>query len=741
MAARMPAAPPSVVISYVPADEASLHALERQLAPLRDAKKIAPWSAREVPPGEDAAAAILEHLGAADVVLVLLSADYLAADAGASEMAAALRRRHAEGATIVPVLVRPCLVDETPLGRLGPLPQNGEPISTWANQDLAWMGVAKAVRDLVADRGAGKTRALPPPLPRVPHFVGRDALADEVAGALVAATVEPVLLLGGPGIGKTTLSIAVVRRAEIARQFGARRVFARLDGATTGDAVKATVASAAGIPPGPGPQAALHAWLAEGPALVVLDNLETPHAADPDGTEAALEVLTEAPDVAVLASVRGTLRPAGVGWKAIELTPLKAPHDVDLFCELAREHAGERTGVAELVAPLGGVPLAIALLAHAAQGNPLANLRLERRARGPAALDRGGSDKHASWAVCVDLSFQSPRMTAEARRLAAVLALLPEGAAIEDVPELLERPAVGPAAARVLAQVGVAYFENGRLRMLPPMREQVRAAYAPAPADHERTMEHFRSLAVALGPKAGKEGGREAIERLGPEWANVVDVLESGLSGTVPIAWIDAACALCDFVRFSGLGSGAPLDLARSAAARIADVAREANCIRSLGDIALHRSDHDAARARYEEALPLYRKVGSVLGEANCIKSLGDIALQRSDHDAARARYEEALPLFRKVGSVLGEANCIKNLGEIALRRSDPDAARACFEEALGLYARIPEPFSMGWTERRLARLATEDAGRRAHVEAARRLWTGIQRADLVADLDKEFPS
>ena len=47
----------------------------------------------------------------------------------------------------------------------------------------------------------------------------------------------------------------------------------------------------------------------------------------------------------------------------------------------------------------------------------------------------------------------------------------------------------------------------------------------------------------------------------------------------------------------------------------------------------------------------------------------------------------------------------------------------------------------MGWTERRLARLATEDAGRRAHVEAARRLWTGIQRADLVADLDKEFPS
>jgi tetratricopeptide (TPR) repeat protein len=719
----------SVFVSYVREDEGFLRALETQLAPLRTSGKIALWSGRALSPGEDERKAALEQLGAADVIVLLLSPDYLADEDVVREMAAALRKREAEHASIAPVLVRPCLVEETPLGRLRALPENGEPISTWANQDLAWLSVVKGLRPLLTSHVPARGRALAPMLPQAPVFVGRDAQADEVTEALLASPSQPVVLLGGPGIGKTTLSIAVVRRAEVAKRFGARRVFARLDGATTGEAALAKVATAAGLPPSTELRAALLAWLAEAPALVVLDNLETPHATDREGTEALIAWLAEQNDIAILASVRGGLRPGGATWKAIELRPLRPPHDVELFCKLAQEHETDRAAVTALVSPLGGVPLAIALLALAAQGNSLVALRMEWEARRTATLDQGGTGAHASWAACVDVSFRSPRMTAEAERLCRVLALLPEGAAVEDLPSLLPAPAVAAAAARVLAHVGLAYFENGRLRMLPPLRHHVRAARPVEATDRARAADHYRVLAKTLGPRAGSQGGREAVEGLAPEWANVEELLGEGIEAEGPAQWIDTAVALADFIRFSGLGTPEPLERALRAAQSSKDTAREADCIRRLGDIALARSEHEQARARYEAALPLYRQVGSVLGETNCIQCLGDIALARSEHEQARARYEAALPLYRQVGSVLGEANCIQCLGDIALERSEHEQARTRYEAALPLFRQVGSVLGEASCIKRLGDIAlarSEHEQARTRYEAALPLYRQV---------------
>ncbi|HYU31944.1 MAG TPA: hypothetical protein VEW48_07260 [Thermoanaerobaculia bacterium] len=75
-----------------------------------------------------------------------------------------------------------------------------------------------------------------------------------------------------------------------------------------------------------------------------------------------------------------------------------------------------------------------------------------------------------------------------------------------------------------------------------------------------------------------------------------------------------------------------------------------------------------------------------------------------------------------------------------ALRRSDPETAAAQFSEALGLYQKVQEPFSIGWTHVRLARLTPEGSEeRQSHLRAAWEAWESIKRLDLVEWLREEF--
>lgn len=152
-----------VFLSYSHKDEALREELAAQLEILVANKTLETWHARKIEPGRDWRAAVHREIDEADVVLLLVSADFLASDyCRDTEVRRAIERHQAGTARVVPVVLRPCLWDEAPFGHLAPLPANGTPITRCLDRDEAWLEVARAVRAIARGDGASARVASPP---------------------------------------------------------------------------------------------------------------------------------------------------------------------------------------------------------------------------------------------------------------------------------------------------------------------------------------------------------------------------------------------------------------------------------------------------------------------------------------------------------------------------------------------------------------------------------------------------
>ncbi len=544
----------------------------------------------------------------------------------------------------------------------------------------------------------GKKSAAPSPppaasapslLPPKPRCFGRDDEVRDLVETLLQPSSPPTPILGGPGSGKTIITQIALHDRRVAERFRARRFFVRCDGATTREALVSEIARVVGIEPGTNPEASLFQALAIGPTLLVLDNAETPWEGATSSVEELLSALSSVDGLALIASIRGDQRPLGPSWRSsIRVGPLGLEAARDAFLAIAGEKFRKDPDLNRLLEAVDRLALAITLLAHEAEGEPnLSGLWRRWQTRRTVLLQyAGGRERLTNIEVSLDLSWNGPRMTSAARRLLSVMALLPDGVAHEDLDALM--PGEADEAVSALRKVSLGFDQGNRLRVLAPVREYVRGKHKPVAEDLDRAVDSYLEIACT-GDLVGEAGGAEAARKLVQELGNLDAMISKGLEREDPEPAILAACDLGWLNCGTGWGSGEPLDKALTAARSIGRKDLEARSLERLGDIAFSRSDHDAARARNEEALSLYRNVGDVRGEANCIWSLGDIALERSDYDAARARYEEALSLYRNVGHVRGEANCIWRLGDIALKRLDLDVACARYEEALPLYRNV----------------------------------------------------
>jgi internalin A len=140
-----------VFVSYSHKDERQLNELKTHLSPLERLKLIETWYDRRIVAGEDFGEKINENIDSADIILLLVSADFIASDyCYQKEMERALERHEKKEARVVPVIVRDVDWKVIPgLSRLTAVPKDGRPVRNWPNKDTAWRDVSERVRAIL----------------------------------------------------------------------------------------------------------------------------------------------------------------------------------------------------------------------------------------------------------------------------------------------------------------------------------------------------------------------------------------------------------------------------------------------------------------------------------------------------------------------------------------------------------------------------------------------------------------
>lgn len=142
--------PLRLFFSYSPADAIHRDELERHLSALSREGLIHSFSDRLINAGEERYTRIRLQLDQSDLILVLLSPDYLSSDYLCdSELQHALHRHRTGESAVIPIVVRPVDWRFTPLGGLEALPRNGKPVTEWKTRDSAWLEVAQCLREAV----------------------------------------------------------------------------------------------------------------------------------------------------------------------------------------------------------------------------------------------------------------------------------------------------------------------------------------------------------------------------------------------------------------------------------------------------------------------------------------------------------------------------------------------------------------------------------------------------------------
>lgn len=250
----------TLYLCYAQKEKTLRAALEAHLQPLKQQGLITTWHDGEIRAGAEWQSELRLHLQTADIILLLISSNFLASDNLYREgMLEALGRHERSEAVVIPILMRPVDWEATSISKLRILPSNGRAVTEWSNRDAAFLDIAREVRaavegllaasllnrpdeassaretSFVADKRAARRREEGQVAPTIfffnapfidaNEFYGRQRACNELLDN--AAKRASTSIVGPRRIGKTWL-LAYLKQT-ISARFGSRFPVASID--------------------------------------------------------------------------------------------------------------------------------------------------------------------------------------------------------------------------------------------------------------------------------------------------------------------------------------------------------------------------------------------------------------------------------------------------------------------------------------------------------------------------------
>ena len=704
----MTAAPVKVFYSYAHEDAELLEKLKTHLAGLKQRKLISEWHDGEITAGTDWGKEIAEHLASANVILLLISPDFISSDhVNDVELKKAIER-HKEGtARVIPIILRPVNWDGLAFSNLKALPLDGRPVTRWPNRDEAFLDIAKGIEKTIGELNLRAPLPLTeenvPRLSPLTHIEPQSAVGfvprkdrdgndiiEQLRAGLAPGSSRVIALWGAGGVGKTALAAEAVRSLihnyqqrvvwisadgrdefalpnlldEIANQFG------RPEFRTLGIETK---------------KQSIHDLVVEMPSLIVLDNFET---VKPKEQALCLDWLSHISPSSALITTRARIELPSI--LNVPIKPMLVTEANEFLDRLVQQAQHRRT--------FEGIDKQ--RIIKTAESNPLilqwvfAQIDLAQDWR--EVLDELAQGEGDAAHRVFDRSFNLPLLNNGGRAALLALSLFVPNASRSALAEVAgldnekNKKKFREATKHLAALWLIRTIEDGtRLTVEGLTRDLAKARLGSdqrSSAIRERFVARFANFAT--------NNSRETVADL-----NALESEKENLLAAIDVAcftkrWKPAVQIYLDMSPLLDIrGYG---DDALSRGDKIRNGLIDTHNKYALGTIAeviantrLERGEYAEAEQLYSENLIVFKELNSHWDISNTLFNLGRLAHQKGELERAKDFYKESLEIDERLGFEKGVANIKSALGALASDEEDITEARRLYSESLEINRRL----------------------------------------------------